>query len=140
MYEFLSEVLKSLQPLGPVVQGAFVILIATIVVIALRRGEKDRKNGGAGAVVVPSPPVGTVEIPSWAIYGPVHEVMQTVHDIAEESRKTNSNLADAVRLLNSLDHGQEHTHKLLENILRNQELRPDVVPTSITTPQKRKQI
>ena len=85
----------------------------------------------ARAALAQEPPL--TPIPTWAMYGPVHEVMQTIHDMAEEERKQTAILEDIVRTLHETDRGHAYMHRLLEAVLRNQEMSPSYQPP---TPQE----
>lgn len=71
---FESEALKSLGAF-PIVQAAVGIVVILTALYLMRRGEKDRK------AVEP--------IPQWLMMGPLHDMMQAVHDVAEQSRRSN---------------------------------------------------
>lgn len=83
-------------------------------------------------------PPGSAPIPTWALYGPVHEVMQTIHDMAEENRKQTTILQDVAKILDATDRGQSYTHRLLEATLLNQEMREDYVPPSSAAQARRR--
>jgi len=80
----------------------------------MRRGEKERKNGGSSSM----------EIPMFLMGGPVHDAMGALHDMAEESRTTNAILRDICKGLDDSNRNMIHTHRLLENILNDNALRP----------------
>lgn len=71
------EALKSLGAF-PVVQAAVAILVILAGVWMVFRGGRDTKKPGNGS---------SNGVPSWALYGPVHDAMGAIHDIAEQSRK-----------------------------------------------------
>lgn len=121
-----NEIYDALPPIGQ-----FLLSIGIAIGGGLAAWQGLKRSGKAIANTSPQQYAGDGPIPTWAMMGPVHEVMQTIHDMAEESRKQTVHLHDIAKRLNDLDHGQEYTHHLLEAILRNQELRPDMagVPT-----------
>jgi hypothetical protein len=69
---FESEALKSLGAF-PIIQAAVAFVVIFAGIWLLRRGEKDAKA---------SEPV-----PQWIMMGPMHDMMQSVHNISEESRR-----------------------------------------------------
>jgi len=111
MSDLINETLRVLAP-WPVAQGFFIIVIAFMGFMAIRRGDRDRRAGVSQR---------NVEMPMYLMGGPVHDAIGAIHDIAEESRKIST-------MLKNIDEGQSYTHKLLEAILRNQELRPETAP------------
>ena len=66
-------------------------------------------------------PMDPSAVPLWIMIGPIHEGLEDLSDIAEQSRKTNANLSDIVRHVERYNLGQEYTHRLLEAMLRNLE-------------------
>lgn len=61
-------------------------------------------------------------IPIWLMMGPMHDALQSIHEIAECNRTQTTILRDMDKTLERLDQGQKYTHYVLENLLRNQEL------------------
>lgn len=74
MFDPIESVSKTLGP-WPIAQFGFVVLIAAASFFAIRRGERDRKNGG-----------GIVEIPIYLVTGPVHDAITAIHSMAEQIR------------------------------------------------------
>lgn len=113
--------------------------IIAMCVYAVAHAIIDRKKPEARQTVAAESTIGQgTPVPVWAMMGPVHEVMQTIHDMAEEARKSNVILTDICKVQRDIDRGQAYTHQLLENILRNQELREDYVPPSSSVPHHRR--
>lgn len=80
--------------------------------------------------------------PSWSVLGPVHETMEAIHELVAQNRalielhKTNGAvLRDIDKTISGIDRGQTHTHRLLENIERNQEL--GIHPALAPRPERR---
>lgn len=113
MLELIAEASKALSS-WPVVNGFFIIVITFLALMMVRRGERERKNGGAS----------NMEIPMYLMGGPVHDAMGALHDIAEECRTTNTILRDICRSVDDFNKGQSLTHKLLEDLRNERELRP----------------
>lgn len=95
----------------PVVNGFFIIVISFLAFMAIRKGEKDKKFGDGS------------EIPVYLVGRSAHDAMNAIHDAAEESKTTNAILRDIAKSMVDFNRGQEHTHKLLESIMNNQEMR-----------------
>lgn len=110
----LSEASKVLQS-WPVVNGFFIIVISFLTIMAIRKGEKDRKFGN-----------GNGEVPVYLVGRPAHDMMNAIRDMDEASRKTNAILSDISREIVAFNRGQVLTHELLENIRNNQEMRDPV--------------
>lgn len=113
MSELVAEVAKVLQP-WPIAEGFFVIVISFLSFMAMRRGERERKNGGASSM----------EIPMFLMGGPVHDAMGALHDIAEEARMTNTLLRSIIKGLDDSNRNMIQTHKLLEDLRNQTEMRP----------------
>ncbi|WP_438278061.1 hypothetical protein [Nitrobacter sp.] len=75
---------KAFDALGPypLVQGAVALLIVLGGVYLIFRANKDR---GASRE----------QIPPWLMMGPLHDMMQAVHDMAEESRRATELLKES---------------------------------------------
>lgn len=69
---FDSETVKALGQ-WPILQFAAVVITMIAGIYAIRRGEKDRK---------PEQP-----IPQWMMMGPMHDMMEAVHNMAEQGRQ-----------------------------------------------------
>lgn len=96
--------------------------IAAACAYAITKAVLDRKKPEVRQAAAQEGTIGQVPIPFWAMAGPVHEVMQTIHDMAEESRKTNAILADISKTMRDVDKGQAYTHRMLETLFTKQEL------------------
>ena len=103
MFEAINKLYEALGP-WPVLQfGAFILMVAAGYK-AIQRGEKDKKpSNGNGH-------------PSWTMYGPAHDAMGAVHEIAEQSRRQ-------VDLLERIDHGIQASKTTLELIRNESRLR-----------------
>lgn len=113
----LGNLFNGLSP-----QYAILATIAAACAYAIARAFLDRKKPEARQSVAQESTVGQIPIPFWAMAGPVHEVMQTIHDMAEESRKTNAILSDISKTMRDVDKGQAYTHRMLEVLFTKQEL------------------
>jgi hypothetical protein len=74
---------KAFAALGayPIVQSAVAILILVAGLYFVSRALKDK------SAPLPLPPRDPV--PQWLMMGPLHDMMGAVHDVAEQSRRTN---------------------------------------------------
>ena len=127
-----KEIFDSLPPWGQIVLTIIGIVFGAYV---MWKGLSDRNKHGDAAK---ERNVNSGEVPLWTMMGPAHEAIQTVHDIAEEARKQTTVLVDMAKGIASFNRGQEHTHQLLENMMRNQELRPDAVSVHQQSPPRRR--
>jgi hypothetical protein len=116
MSELVAKASDALSPFGPVVQAFFIVMIAFVSFMAMRRGEKDRKDGLA-----------SVEVPMFLMGGPVSDAIGAIHDIAEESRATTMLLRGIADGLGEANRNMVKTHMLLEAIYNAQEMRPPPV-------------
>jgi hypothetical protein len=105
---FESEALKSLGP-WPLVQAAVAIVIIFAAAYAWRRGEKDKRT----------PDV----IPQWLMMGPLHDMMGAVHDVAEETRRTNDLLREVKEALGDVLRETQNSRNALEMIRNESRLR-----------------
>lgn len=103
---------------------AIAAVIASACAYAVVRALLDRKKPETRSAVAQESTIGQQPVPMWAMMGPVHEVMQTIHDMAEEGRKRTAVLMDIAKTLRDIDKGTEYTHRLLEEIIRDRELDP----------------
>jgi hypothetical protein len=136
--EFLKELYNSLPPEGQSIFGAVIITFGVFVMI---RAWMDGKKKPSDVSLVDHR-----VIPSWIMMGPLHDMMQSVHGMAEEcrtqselSRGNQAVLRDIARELYDLNRGQAQNIRVLENILRNQELgiHPGLLPPQ-APPQRRR--
>lgn len=102
-----AEALKSLGAF-PVLQAAVAIIVILAGMWMVLRGNRDRKPEAAGAV-----------IPQWLLMGPVHDAMDAVFDLAEQSREANHILERQETALKELAREQRETNQLLE-VIRNE--------------------
>ena len=97
----------------PIVEGFFMIVITFLGIAAWRRGEKDSKS-------IPGP--GTPGGMDMSLYLMQHDAAKAISSIEQEAEKTNAILADIAKAAVAANIGQEHTHRLLTEIMNNQEL------------------
>lgn len=64
--------------------------------------------------IAPPPPV-----PQWIMMGPMHDMMQSVHEVAEEARRTNDLLREVKDLLGDNVRETQHARQTLE-LIRNE--------------------
>ena len=81
MFDPVESITKTLGP-WPIAQIGFVVLIAAASFFAIRRGERDRKNGH-----------GIVEIPIYLVTGPVHDFMISM----QEQTRLQTQLLEEIR-------------------------------------------
>lgn len=105
MFEFLADLLKSLAGYPPLAALAGFAIIIGGGVWLLLRGERDRKSNGNGQT-----------LPAWTLYGPAHDTMGAIHDIAEQSRRQTD-------LLERIDAGIQGCKAALEMIRNESRLR-----------------
>jgi len=74
MFELLDNALKALAAYPPLAALAGLLVIGGGVWLMVR-GERDRKTNGT-----------TAQIPAWMLYGPAHDAMASVHQLAEQGR------------------------------------------------------
>jgi hypothetical protein len=93
----------------PIIQAAVALVVIFAGIYLMRRGEKDKK-----------PPE---LIPQWLMMGPLHDMMGAVHDVAEESRRTNDLLRENKELLSDALQEARNTRQTLELIRNESRLR-----------------
>jgi hypothetical protein len=119
------EALKSLSGF-PIIQAGVAILIILAGVWMVFRGSQDKK---------PQPTNG---VPAWTLYGPVNELMKSIHDMAEQSRKGNETLLRIEGHCMEIRKEQREGTMLLEDIRNNQAMRSEMtIPPS---PPRRKSL
>lgn len=106
MYELLAKAIEALAGYQ-LVQAAVAVLVLLAGLFIMKRGERDRKLTN-----------GTQVLPAWTLYGPVHEAMQSVHNISESCRS-------AVKSLESIEKEAREQTQLLEDIRNNQVMHRD---------------
>ena len=109
-----AEALKSLGAF-PVVQAAVAILVILAGLWMVFRGSREKKVSTNGNGV-----------PSWSLYGPVHDVMGAVHDIAEQGRQQTELLRRIEAEAKGMIKEQREQTLLLEDIRNNQVQRGDI--------------
>lgn len=105
---FESEALKSLGAF-PIVQGAVAFVVVFAGLWLMRRGEKDKK---------PEQP-----IPQWLMMGPLHDMMQSVHEVAEQGRRSNDLLREIKDIAGDQLRQSEMNKATLEAIRNESRLR-----------------
>lgn len=114
----MSEITKAAEALSqwPVVNGFFIIVITFLGLVAWRRGEKENKNTNG------------VGLPTYLM---AHDAAKALNILAEDSRerielqkKTNALLEDLAKTAAHFDLGQIHTHRLLNAIRNEYQMRP----------------
>jgi hypothetical protein len=96
----------------PIVEAFFMIVITFLGVAAWFRGEKDSK-------ALPGQPPAGMDMTTYLMQ---HDAAKSIRDIEEQVTKQTAILMDLARLAEAANRGQEHTHKLLTEIMNNQEL------------------
>lgn len=72
----------------PIIQAAVALVVIFAGLWLMRRGERDKKP--------PDP------MPQWLMMGPLHDMMMSVHEVAEETRRTNDLLRDIKDVMGDL--------------------------------------
>ncbi len=72
------------------------------------------EKGGNGGLLPPREPV-----PQWIMMGPMHDMMQSVHEVAEEARRTNDLLREVKDLLGDNVRETQHARQTFE-LIRNE--------------------
>lgn len=111
MFDFATEALRAFSRY-PVVEAFLVLFMFAIGVMAMRKGERDRKNG----------------TPVWTLYGPVHEAIGAIHEMNEQSRIANGLLSRLVASCTIIEKEQREQTQVMETIFNNQMLRTDPQP------------
>lgn len=108
----ISDAANAIGKVSPFAEAFFVIVIAFLGLVAWRRGEREGKNRSD-----------TIGLPTYLM---AHDAAKAVTIIAQTSEhrialheKTNAVLEDIAKTLTHIDAGQIHTHRLL-NALRNE--------------------
>lgn len=101
---------------SPFAEAFFVIVIAFLGLMAWRRGEREGKNR-----------VEPIGLPTWLM---AHDAAKAVtsmalsmQEIIAIGEKTNALLEDIAKTLTHMDMGQIHTHRLLNAMRNEQQLR-----------------
>jgi hypothetical protein len=89
------------------IQAAFVGLILLGGIYMMTRGNQDNAT---------KPPE---LIPQWILIGPLHDMMQSVHEVAEEARRSNDLLREFKDLQNDILREMQHARQTLE-LIRNE--------------------
>jgi hypothetical protein len=100
-----TEAFRSLGAF-PVVQLALGLLIIGGGLFALFRGTRD-KNGHASA------------IPQWLMMGPAHDAIMSLHQTAEQIRRTHDLQARELDLLEKIEGNTRQNAEMLRAILEN---------------------
>lgn len=108
-----KELYDVLPPNG---QLALTVVIVIIGGFAAWKGLSDNKKKIDGK--------NDTNIPMFVMMGPVHDALQSIHSMAEESRTQTATLKDIDKTLERMDRGQQYTHYVLEALLRDEQLDP----------------
>jgi len=107
MSDTVNEASKALSS-GNLVNGFFLIVITFLGIYARIIGGRQNKKEAA-------------DLPMILM---AHDASKSISAQEEEARKTNTILTDIAKSTAQFNVGQEHTHRLLEDIRNNVELRP----------------
>jgi len=102
---------KAFAALGayPIIQSAVAITILLGALYLVVRATRDKPP--------PLPP--HEPVPQWIMMGPMHDMMQSVHEVAEEARRTNDLLREVKDLLGDNVRETQHARQTLE-LIRNE--------------------
>jgi hypothetical protein len=105
---------KAFAALGayPIIQSAVAITILLGALYLVMRATRDKP-----AIPPPLPP--REPVPQWLMMGPLHDMMQSVHEVAEEARRTNDLLREVKDLLGDNVRETQHARQTLE-LIRNE--------------------
>lgn len=118
MFEPVSDAASNaIGKVSPFADAFFVIVITFLGFKAWRRGEKEGK----------SKPDGDVSMPAYLM---AHDAAKAIDSMADDSKKavalhekTNAVLEDIAKSASRIDMGQVHTHRLLNALRNEQEMR-----------------
>jgi hypothetical protein len=123
----IKQIFDLLPPEGQKIFGTVILTFGVFIMIRAWIEGKTR-----AIPVAPAPTAvqrGVGEIPSWVLVGPMHDMMQSVHEVAEQGRVTNellkthlAVLRDLDKTLTEMDRGQNYTHRLMEETMRDKDL------------------
>jgi hypothetical protein len=99
---------KAFEALGPypIVQAAVALLILSIALLLVWRASRDKTPARE-------------PVPQWLMMGPLHDMMMSVHEVAEETRRTNDLLSDCKDVLGDVLRELQHARQTLE-LIRNE--------------------
>lgn len=95
----------------PIIQVALSILIVIGGLYFITRGQRDNAN---------KPPE---LIPQWLMIGPLHDMMQSVHEVAEEARRTNDLLREINDAMGDILRENQSARQTLEMIRNESRMR-----------------
>jgi hypothetical protein len=95
----------------PIIQVVVSAMILLAGVYVMTRGSRDNAS---------KPPE---MIPQWILIGPLHDMMGAVHDVAEETRRTNELLRDVKDIMGDLLRQSEMNKATLEAIRNESRMR-----------------
>lgn len=106
---------KAFAALGayPIIQSAVAITILLGALYLVVRATRDKPP--------PLPPHDPV--PQWIMMGPLHDMMQSVHEVAEETRRTNDLLREIKDLMGDSLREAQHARQTLEMIRNESRMR-----------------
>jgi len=102
---------KAFAALGayPIVQSAVAITILLGALYLVIRATRDK-----------APPLPPHEpVPQWLMIGPMHDMIGAVHDVAEQSRRTNDLLREVKDVMSDAVRETQHARQTLE-LIRNE--------------------
>jgi len=102
---------KAFAALGayPIVQSAVAITILLGALYLVIRATRDKPP--------PLPP--HEPVPQWLMIGPMHDMIGAVHDVAEQSRRTNDLLREVKDVMSDAVRETQHARQTLE-LIRNE--------------------
>ena len=105
---------KAFAALGayPIIQSAVAITILLGALYLVVRATRDKP-----AVPPPLPP--HEPVPQWLMIGPMHDMIGAVHDVAEQSRRTNDLLREIKDVMGDTLRETQHARQTLE-LIRNE--------------------
>lgn len=103
---------KAFEALGPypIVQATVAVLILSIALLLVWRASRDK-----------APP--REPVPQWLMMGPLHDMMMSVHEVAEETRRTNDLLRDIKDVMSDLLRQTEMNKATLEAVRNESRMR-----------------
>lgn len=115
----MPETEAAIKSLGafPVVQAAVALLVILAGIYLVFRGNRDKKPANG--------------VPAWTLYGPVADVMKSIHEMTEQSREGNKTLGRIESAVHDIGKEQREATMLLEDIRNNQVQRGDIVPSPV---------
>lgn len=106
---------KAFAALGayPIIQSAVAITILLGALYLVVRATRDKP--------LPLPP--REPVPQWLMIGPMHDMIGAVHDVAEQSRRTNELLREIKEVMSDNVRETQHARQTLEMIRNESRMR-----------------